>query len=95
MIIAMSSSTVPVLSWLDTPLLGSSRFYILVAALPVLSLMCAACTVALWRPELVRSVNAFVASFCKFFYSNFMKPHSGDDSSGQQAALESFYKVQV
>lgn len=24
-----------------------------------------------------------------------MKPHSGDDSSGQQAALESFYKVQA
>lgn len=37
-----------------------------------------------------------VLSFCTFFYSSFLKPHSKDDSLvGQQGALESFYKVQV
>lgn len=78
--------------------MGSSHFYILAAALPVLSLVCAAFAVAHWRSELVqgvKSVNGFVASFAKFFYSNFLKPHPGDHSFGQQAALESFYKVQV
>lgn len=34
-------------------------------------------------------------NFCTFFYSTFLKPHSQDEGSGQQAALESFYKVQV
>lgn len=32
---------------------------------------------------------------CTFFYATFLKPHPEDDGSGQQAALESFYKVQV
>ena len=34
-------------------------------------------------------------SFSKFFYASFLKPHTGDGLIGQQAALESFYKVQV
>lgn len=35
-------------------------------------------------------------SFCTFFYSSFLKPHSKEDGLvGQQGALESFYKVQV
>ncbi|KAL8811401.1 MAG: hypothetical protein Q9200_001835 [Gallowayella weberi] len=34
-------------------------------------------------------------NFCTFFYSSFLKPHSKDDGSGQQAALESFYRVQA
>lgn len=33
--------------------------------------------------------------YCTFFYSSFLKPHSKDTGSDQQAALESFYKVQV
>ena len=36
-----------------------------------------------------------LSSFCTFFYSTFLIPHSQDEGSGQQAALESFYKVQV
>lgn len=97
MIVAMSSSSLSALSWLNTPSLGSGSgaFYILVAALPLLSLICAAFAVALWKPELVQNVNDFATSFCKLVYSNFLKPHSGDHSFGQQAALESFYKVQV
>ena len=35
-------------------------------------------------------------TFARFFYASFLKPHSGDGAiTGQQAALESFYKAQV
>ncbi|KAL8724876.1 MAG: hypothetical protein Q9166_007705 [cf. Caloplaca sp. 2 TL-2023] len=36
-----------------------------------------------------------LCNFCTFFYSAFLKPHSADDASGQQAALENFYKLQA
>ncbi|KAL8869948.1 MAG: hypothetical protein Q9174_003893, partial [Haloplaca sp. 1 TL-2023] len=36
-----------------------------------------------------------LSNFCTFFYSSFLKPHSQVEGSGQQAALESFYKVQA
>lgn len=35
------------------------------------------------------------SSFMRFFYACFLKPHEGDGSAGQQAALESFYKAQA
>ena len=35
-------------------------------------------------------------TFARFFYASFLKPHNGDGAAtGQQAALESFYKAQV
>ena len=35
-------------------------------------------------------------TFTRFFYASFLKPHNGDGAiTGQQAALESFYKAQV
>jgi hypothetical protein len=34
-------------------------------------------------------------SLVRFVYACFLKPHDGDASSGQQAALESFYKAQA
>ncbi|KAA8575153.1 hypothetical protein EYC84_004358 [Monilinia fructicola] len=41
------------------------------------------------------STNA-LASFVRFFYASFLKPHSGDGTAnGQQDALESFYKAQA
>ena len=40
--------------------------------------------------------TGILTSFSKFFYASFLKPHNGDGAStGQQAALESFYKAQV
>ena len=37
-----------------------------------------------------------LATFARFFYASFLKPHNGDgEVTGQQAALESFYKAQV
>ena len=37
-----------------------------------------------------------IRSFGMFFYASFLKPHTGDSNgTGQQAALESFYRAQV
>lgn len=37
-----------------------------------------------------------LATYARFFYASFLKPHTGDgETTGQQAALESFYKAQV
>lgn len=45
--------------------------------------------------KLSTGVNG-IATFGKFFYASFLKPHNGDSgTTGQQAALESFYKAQV
>lgn len=47
------------------------------------------------HPKLSKGSNG-LATFGKFFYASFLKPYSGDDATtGQQAALESFYKAQV
>ena len=47
------------------------------------------------RPKHFR-VPSGLATFARFFYANFLKPHNGDGAiTGQQAALESFYKAQV
>ncbi|KAL8712007.1 MAG: hypothetical protein Q9220_003703 [cf. Caloplaca sp. 1 TL-2023] len=34
-------------------------------------------------------------TYCTFFYSSFLKPHSKNNGPGQQAALENFYKFQA
>ncbi|KAF2843141.1 hypothetical protein M501DRAFT_1005791 [Patellaria atrata CBS 101060] len=36
-----------------------------------------------------------IKAYLKFVYSCFLKPHTGDENGGQQAALESFYKAQA
>lgn len=37
-----------------------------------------------------------IANFSKFFYATFLKPHNRNGAhTGQQDALESFYKAQV
>lgn len=73
----------------------SHHVYILVAALLVLAIIGTVVAAGLWQPQILRRVHGFVAGFCRFVYSNFLKPYSGDDSLGQQDALECFYKVQV
>ena len=41
-------------------------------------------------------VSNGLTTFARFFYASFLKPHNGDGATtGQQAALESFYKAQV
>lgn len=36
-----------------------------------------------------------IHAYLRFFYSSFLKPHTGDDSGSQQDALESFYRAQA
>lgn len=36
-----------------------------------------------------------LSPYLKFAYANFLKPHDGKTSDGQQSALESFYAAQV
>ncbi|KAL8647690.1 MAG: hypothetical protein Q9210_005406 [Variospora velana] len=48
-----------------------------------------------FRSDKVFSLLDHILGYCTFFYSSFLKPHSEDNGSGQQAALESFYKVQA
>lgn len=40
-------------------------------------------------------IQSLLKSFLVFFYSCFIKPHSGDKKGTQQDALESFYKTQA
>lgn len=69
--------------------------------LPVIKTFCALSLLAFILVGLLafleqsRKLNAIV-NFGKFFYASFLKPHSGDDAAtGQQSALESFYRAQV
>ena len=46
-------------------------------------------------PKTATKSNGLV-TYARFFYASFLKPHTGDGAdTGQQAALESFYKAQV
>lgn len=91
----MALSVLSPASWLDTRAVGWHHVYILFAALTVLSMICGVFVMAFWKPKLLDNLNEFVAAFGRFSYASFLKPHSADESAGQQAALESFYKAQV
>lgn len=82
-------------SLLGTQVVTWHHIYILSAAIAVLFIIWGVFVLAFWKPKVVHSVNEFAVAFGRFFYANFLKPHGGDDSTGQQAALESFYKAQV
>ncbi len=50
---------------------------------------------ALRYNELSKMYASTIRTF-HFLYATFLKPHTGDgEATGQQAALESFYKAQV
>lgn len=82
-------------SLLGTRAVSWHHVYILLAAFAVLSTIAGVFVIAFWKPKIVENVNEFAVALGRFFYANFLKPHSGDESTGQQAALESFYKAQV
>ena len=50
---------------------------------------------SLSKPKPLSDTFPNVASYCRFFYVSFLKPHTGDGNGCQQDALESFYKFQV
>lgn len=87
-------STAPTF-WLGRQVIGWHHIYILCAAVTVLSIIGGVFLVAFWKPKTVDHVYESVAAFARFFYASFLKPHTGDGSGGQQAALENFYKAQV
>ncbi|KAL8829219.1 MAG: hypothetical protein Q9170_006263, partial [Blastenia crenularia] len=67
----------------------------LLSLLLVLSLLPLALYAILRNQKALLSIRDQLLEYCTFFYSSFLKPHSEDDGLGQQAALESFYKVQA
>lgn len=68
---------------------------IFLAAIAALILVGRLAVAAYSHPKFSKRSNG-LATFGRFFYASFLKPHSGDDANtGQQAALESFYKAQV
>ena len=69
---------------------------ILVGATLVLLIGCVfAATFRKSSPKDDEDLSTF-ASFLRFFYASFLKPHTGDGAgNGQQDALESFYKAQA
>ena len=69
------------------------RIIILVSA--ILLLIYASFAPALPKLMTLGEVNNGFANFGRFFYNCFLKPYDGDETGGQQAALESFYRAQV
>ena len=76
--------------------LAPSFYQISILAIFSLIALAARCSVAIIsRPKEFRFPSDLV-TFARFFYASFLKPHNGDGAiTGQQAALESFYKAQV
>ena len=67
-----------------------------VAACSMLLLIAGVCTMLFWKSQALKDLMSPFMNFSKFFYASFLKPHTRDSTlTGQQAALESFYKVQV
>lgn len=91
----MAFSSISTASLLGTQIVGWHHVYIIFAAVTVLSAICGVFIVAFRKPKIFDTIRDFVAASGTFLYANFLKPHSGDESTGQQAALEGFYKAQV
>lgn len=74
---------------------GLLKYEVFLAASVVVALSGALFAFVYLQKKPVQSFN-FIANFGRFFYASFLKPHTGDGAvTGQQAALESFYKAQV
>ncbi|KAI9870567.1 MAG: hypothetical protein M1830_004092, partial [Pleopsidium flavum] len=69
---------------------------ILAVACAVLGIIGTVFAFALQTSKDTSGSPSLVRSFGTFFYASFLKPYAGDNSgTGQQAALESFYKAQA
>jgi betaine lipid synthase len=92
---ALSALTTATTTW--TPYFSSSfqYLYILFALFAVFVLIDQLLIGALPLHKFSRGSD-MLTTFFKFFYASFLKPHTGDGVlTGQQAALESFYKAQA
>lgn len=69
--------------------------YILLVVVAISLLLVGSIFMILSAPNTSTKSNGLV-TYARFFYASFLKPHTGDGAdTGQQAALESFYKAQV
>lgn len=69
--------------------------YLLLAAVAAI-LLVGGGLLAVFTTSKVPTKSSTLATYARFFYASFLKPHTGDGAAtGQQAALESFYKAQV
>ena len=91
----MSMALTSIASWSITLVLGLQHLEIYVAAFSILILLSGVFTIAVLKHKALQDVLESAKSFGRFFYTTFLKPHTGDSNRGQQAALESFYKAQV
>ena len=75
--------------------LDVQRIQLLAVAASIIVLITCVLAITVFRSGACKSTFESVTNFTKFFYVSFLKPHTGDGLSGQQGALESFYKAQV
>ena len=73
---------------------GVPAFYLSIFAITAFAFLSLVFSV-LCHPKIPLNCGS-IAVYTRFFYASFLKPHTGDGAdTGQQAALESFYKAQV
>ena len=91
----MSLSVRAVAHWPWSVSLPIHAFYLLLAAVAAI-LLVGGGLLAVFSSSKVPAKSSTLATYARFFYASFLKPHTGDGAAtGQQAALESFYKAQV
>ena len=91
----MSFSTLASATWPVDLNFRVQHLYIFLALSAVVVFTGRILLTALSQVQLSKGSSA-LATLGKFFYACFLKPHNGDGAStGQQAALESFYKAQA
>ena len=71
---------------------GWQHLYIAGAGLLVCALVASVCLLSFQKSKIGQKSG--IATFLRFAYATFLKPHA-KGGEGQQAALESFYKGQV
>ena len=74
--------------------LGGLVRLLFLAAVPIITVVVVAALIQLEKHSKL-IIPGTVQAYLTFFYSSFLKPHTGDKNGDQQEALESFYKTQA
>ena len=91
----MSQFSGAIIQWPWPSSLHVPAIYVLLAVATAVLLFVGSLLAALWTFK-VSTTSSALTTYARFFYASFLKPHTGDGAvTGQQAALESFYKAQV
>jgi len=92
----MSSSLLALsTSWSSFQSFSLLHLKIVLAASAILFFLSGVFVIAFLKPKAWQDTSDTINNFGRFFYVNFLKPHTGDGLGGQQGALESFYNAQV